>query len=123
MALSLKSSQLIGETGRLLEKNDFTEATPIEVVLATEQHGDDDEASLVDVGPSREMLIFEDIRSIIGLILYSTWPELDTNWELAQAAMAARISAHGRRADPKAWDGYLVLLTLDESAPVRPSPD
>ena len=121
MAPSLKSSQVVGEAKRLLEESLFTFAGHIEVGSAEEQRDTGDEGSeagFVDAGSSREILVFEDARSIVGLVFYPTWAELEANWELAQAAMVVRISEHVRRADPKSWDGYLVLLTLDEPGPV-----
>ena len=118
----LKSSQIIGEAKRLLEQSGFKEADPI-VVGSAREHlsvGDEDEeALLADVGPSGEVLVFEDERRIVGLILYESWSELAGSWEVAQAEMVARISQHLRRSDPKSWDGYLVLMTRDECASVE----
>ncbi len=121
MVPPLKSSQIIGEARRLLEEGGFREADPIVIVAARERGvGDEDqEEPLADVGPSGEVLVFEDERSIVGLILYASWSELEANWELAQAEMVARISQHVRRIDPKSWDSYLVLLTRDETASVE----
>ena len=122
MAPSLKSSQVIGEARRLLEEGGFTKADPIVMVPASERRGvggEDEEALLVEVGTSREILVFEDERSIVGLILYASWADLAAGWERAQAEMVVRISKHVRRTDPKSWDGYLVLLTLDEAAPAE----
>ena len=122
MASSLKPSQVVGEARRLLEEGGFTEADHVEVVPARPWRAVDDEcdeADFVDPEPLREILVFEDERSIVGLIFYPAWGELETNWELAQAAMVQRISAHFRRIEPKSWDGYLVLLTLDEMVPVE----
>ena len=116
---SLNSSQVIGEARRLLEEGGFTEADPIDMVYSIERHGADsegEEAPLVEVVTSGEVLVFEDEYSIVGLSFYASWADLETGWERAQAEMVARISQHMRRADPKSWDGYLVLLTLDEAA-------
>ena len=118
----LKSSQIIGETRWRLEEGGFTEADPIKVVSSSTPRGvgDESEKALVgDAGPSGEILVFEDERSIVGVILYASWAELEAGWERAQAEMVARISQHVRRIDPKSWDGYLVLLTLDEVAPAE----
>ena len=122
MAPSLKSSQIVGEAKRLLEAGQFSDAGHVEAVPACGSSGigeADDQANFADVGPSREILIFEDARSIVGLIFYPTWVELEANWEFAQAAMVMRISEHIRRGEPKSWDGYLVLLTLDEAVPTE----
>ena len=115
MAPSLRPSQVIGEARRLLQEGGFTEADPIEIIHASEHRGvvGDGEEAPLDVETSAEILVFEDERSIVGLILYTSWADLAARWERAQAEMVARISQHLKRADPKSWDGYLVLLTLD----------
>ena len=122
MSPSLKPSQVIGEARRLLEEGGFTEADPIETVLARERRGaggEGEEALSVEVETSGEILVFEDERSIVGLTLYPSWADLAAGWERAQAEMVARISQHVQRADPKSWDGYLVLLTLDKVVPAE----
>ena len=122
MAPSLKPSQVIGEARRLLEEGGFTEADPIEVVLARERRGaggEGEEVPSVEAETLGEILVFEDERSIVGLTLYPSWADLAASWERAQAEMVARISQHVQRADPKSWDGYLVLLTLDTVVPAE----
>lgn len=116
MASSLRPSQVIGEARRLLQEGGFTEADPIEMILASGHRGvvGEGEEVPLDVETSGEILVFEDERSIVGLILYPSWADLAAGWERAQAEMVVRISQHLQRADPKSWDGYLVLLTLDE---------
>lgn len=55
--------------------------------------------------------LFEDVYNVVALVVYETWQELDAGWPAAQAELVELISAHMTRSDPKAWDGYLVLLT------------
>ena len=111
MVSPLKPSQIIGEAKRLLAEGGFREAE-------RKSSGKDEhqEAPLAHEGPLSEVVLFEDERRIVGLILYASWSQLEDNWEHAQAEMVAWISEHMQRSDPKSWDGYLVLLTRDESA-------
>ena len=74
------------------------------------------EAPTVPVDPTTDIRMFEDVRCVVGLVCYSTWPKLEAGWMAAQAAMITRISEHMTRSDPKSWDGYLVLITADEPA-------
>ena len=56
---------------------------------------------------------FEDGYSIVMLVVYNTWSELQRRWTEAQASLVELISDHLTRAEAKSWDGYLVLLTTD----------
>ena len=95
-ASPLRASQILGEATRLLLEGGFREADTLHVQS------------------SRELRIFEDSLCIVGLVYYQTWADLENTWLDAQAVMVEKISTHIRRSDPKAWDGYLVLFTLDE---------
>src|SRR6266849_7632510 len=55
--------------------------------------------------------IFEDPYSVVQLVVYETWTDLDSNWTDAQAVLVEIISKYVVSTEPKAWDGYLVLLT------------
>ncbi len=55
--------------------------------------------------------IFEDPYSVVQLVVYETWTDLETNWTDAQAVLVELISKYVVSTEPKAWDGYLVLLT------------
>jgi hypothetical protein len=55
--------------------------------------------------------IFEDPYSVVQLVVYETWADLETNWTDAQAVLVELISKYVVSTEPKAWDGYLVLLT------------
>jgi hypothetical protein len=57
------------------------------------------------------MKVFEDVYTIVGVVVYETWSELANCWQDAQANIVQLISDHIGAAEPKAWDGYLVLLT------------
>lgn len=45
------------------------------------------------------------------VVVYETWPALVEGWTEDQGRLVGLISAHMTRADAKAWEGYLVLLT------------
>lgn len=55
--------------------------------------------------------LFEDENGIVALVVYETWQDLLSEWESAQAILVDLISKYVSSGEPKAWDGYLVLLT------------
>jgi len=55
--------------------------------------------------------LFEDQFGLVGLAVFETWSRLVEEWADAQGALVELISKHMSRSDPKAWEGYLVLLT------------
>lgn len=55
--------------------------------------------------------LFEDEFGIVKLVVFETWSELVEKWAEAQGVLVELISKHLSRSDPKAWEGYLVLLT------------
>jgi hypothetical protein len=60
--------------------------------------------------PSERALLAEDEYSVIAIVAYETWAQLETEWSDAQAELVALIARRLARSAPKAWDGYLVLL-------------
>ena len=61
--------------------------------------------------PELTSRLFEDSYGIVAVLVYETWAELADTWADAQAALVQTMSAYIRANEPKAWDGYLVLLT------------
>ncbi len=61
--------------------------------------------------------LFEDAYAVVGVVIYETWSELARHWPESQGSLVDTISNRVGKADPKAWDGYLVLLT-----PALPDP-
>lgn len=55
--------------------------------------------------------VFEDPYGVVGVHVYDTWQALEERWHLAQGGLVELISSHFARAESKAWEGYLVLLT------------
>lgn len=58
--------------------------------------------------------LFEDIYSIVGIVIYATGEELIEDWSNAQAVLTRAISDALGRGEAKAAEGYLVLLTSGE---------
>ena len=58
-----------------------------------------------------EARVYEDAYSIVCIAIYETWSDLSSLWVDDQSSLVALISEHFSRTEPKAWDGYLVLLT------------
>ena len=55
--------------------------------------------------------LYEDPYSVVALMVCETWSELESRWTDAQGSLVEVMSAHMVSTDPKAWEGYLVLLT------------
>lgn len=73
-----------------------------------------------EVGPElhlsagSQVRCFEDPVSIVGIVQYQSWSELRDGWIEAQSVLVDLLSQRLDRSDPKSWEGYLVLLTLDQ---------
>lgn len=73
-----------------------------------------------EVGPElslatgSQVRCFEDSVSIVGVVQYQSWGELRDGWIEAQSVLVELLSQRLDRSDPKSWEGYLVLLTLDQ---------
>ncbi len=61
--------------------------------------------------PSERARLFEDPYGLVAVVAYETWRDLDSGWLDAQEVFVEFISQHINRGEPKAWEGYLVLLT------------
>lgn len=61
--------------------------------------------------PTPNYRVFEDDYHLVALVVYETWEKLVSNWMDAQTALVDLMSNYMTSSDPKAWDGYLVLLT------------
>jgi hypothetical protein len=55
-------------------------------------------------------LLAEDASSVVSVVVFETWQQLETEWLDAQADLVDLLSRRLQRSAPKAWDGYLVLL-------------
>lgn len=95
MAQSLTTTQLLAAATELLTGNGYSR-----VDVSTE--------TVVSSAASRT---FEDAYGIVALHIFETWTQLTERWNLAQGALVDVISEHLSRPEPKAWEGYLVLIT------------
>jgi hypothetical protein len=66
------------------------------------------------LGVGEQLRCFEDDVSIVGVAQFRSWSTLRANWLDAQSILVDLLSDRLERSDPKAWEGYLVLLTLDQ---------
>ncbi|MGO9791656.1 MAG: hypothetical protein ACLP8S_19780 [Solirubrobacteraceae bacterium] len=55
--------------------------------------------------------VYEDPYSIVAVAVFETWAALRNQWLARQSALAGLIAENFAKAEPKAWEGYLVLLT------------
>jgi hypothetical protein len=60
---------------------------------------------------AEEGRFFEDAYGVVGVSVYETWGDLAGRWQDAQGDLVRLISEYISKAEAKAWDGYLVLLT------------
>lgn len=70
------------------------------------------ERSVDDRWHASNVRLFEDRFGIVAIVVYETWRDLLSRWPDAQAALVDLISQNVSSNDAKAWEGYLVLLTL-----------
>jgi hypothetical protein len=63
--------------------------------------------------PFANTRVFEDPYSVVAVSAFETWGDLRDGWLDAQAVLVELLSEHFERNEPKAWEGYLVLLTPD----------
>lgn len=66
---------------------------------------------------------FEDAYGIVGVSVFETWGDLAGRWQDVQGALVRLISEYVSKAEAKAWDGYLVLLTPAGSTAGREAVD
>ncbi|MCB1258608.1 MAG: hypothetical protein KDB26_15965 [Microthrixaceae bacterium] len=59
--------------------------------------------------------VFEDAYGVVATAFFSDWPELHASWPDAQGELVEILSQVLDRTEPKAWEGYLVLVV---AAPV-----
>lgn len=94
---------------------------PIEITAAATEHligagyariADDQTGAAAGRGR-----LFEDQYGVALVVVYETWRSLAEGWSDDQARLVELMSAHMTRVDPKAWEGYLVLLCASAPPP------
>lgn len=79
-----------------------------EVLSANSYRVARDITDMVRIG--EQALLAEDAYSVVSVIAFETWQELEAEWPDAQASLVDLLARRLTRSAPKAWDGYLVLL-------------
>jgi len=71
--------------------------------------------SLVNL-PEPHSLLAEDAFGVVLLVVFRLWVDLANRWSDAQDSLVTAMSARLTRSNPKAWEGYLVLMCPEESS-------
>ena len=58
-----------------------------------------------------DILLFEDTFAIVAVGVFESCERLIREWSNCQGWLVETVSSHVSKAEAKAWDGYLVLLT------------
>lgn len=95
MAQQLTGTQLLAAATEVLTTGGYREA----LIPTIDPQG---------TGASR---LFEDAYGIVAIHVYESWRQLTEKWYVAQGQLVDLMSEHLTRPEPKAWEGYLVLLT------------
>jgi hypothetical protein len=84
------------------------------MALASEQLSANGYRVVRDLGfnalPGDRALLAEDEYSVLAIVGYETWVQLEAEWSEAQAELVELFGRRLARSAPKAWDGYLLLL-------------
>ena len=93
----LSGSQLMAASARRLQLSSFDQVADTEDEFGT------------------QIRIFENPLSVVGVAIFETWSQLEARWPAVQGRLVEIMSLNMARTDPKAWEGYLVLMTPDDS--------
>jgi hypothetical protein len=101
----------------------MSELTTTEIVGKAKRTLQEAEYDLRSTPPNRwnerNAYVFEDDYSIVGVVVYETVGKLLDKWTMDQGVLVNLISENVTRSQPKASEGYLVLLTGDVPDPSR----
>jgi len=61
----------------------------------------------------------EDAFGVVLIVAYESWSGLRDGWTAAQGLLVKMLTEKLARGNPKAWEGYLVLLTPTQSGDER----
>ena len=59
--------------------------------------------------------LFEDQYGLVGIFAYDTVDRLIGHWRIAQQKLAAIITAYWSKGEPKTWEGYLTLISVERT--------
>src|SRR5437773_585457 len=91
----LSETQLLAAAGELLSNGGYREVS----------------SERLELFRPDKARVYEDLYAVVCLVVFPTWTELSSKWEDIQADFVELLSKYLVRADAKAWDAYLVLLT------------
>ncbi len=95
---SLTTSSMIALASEVLSANGYRVARDL--------------TDMISIG--EQALLAEDAYSVVSVVAFETWQQLETEWFVAQAELVDLLARRLTRSAPKAWDGYLVLLCAAE---------
>jgi hypothetical protein len=90
---------VVAASRELLSKNGFRIASDLKL----------------DSLPANRALVAEDDYSVIAIVVYESFSELQSEWSGAQADLVNLLAQRLARSAPKAWDGYLILMCVGSS--------
>lgn len=61
--------------------------------------------------PASTSRVFEDPYGIVAAYIFESWNQLLDEWHLAQGELVDLMTETLSRPEPKAWEGYLILMT------------
>jgi hypothetical protein len=94
MDVVLMTSSILAEAARVLTTAGYRQVESVSGLLASDN-----------------ARVFEDSYGIVAVLVYDTWESLGSEWPNAQGALVELMSEKVPSVEPKAWEGYLVLLT------------
>lgn len=97
------------------------ELLPLSVVIALfeEQlaaNGYDTTRSPAVSFPGDQFVVAENPYNVVAVTGFATWAQLASQWFDSQSALVELLGSRLSKSDPKAWDGYLVLI-CESAAP------
>jgi hypothetical protein len=95
MAGELSGTQLLAAASQLLASNGYVGAA----------------IPSADSAQAYASRVFEDRYGIVAICVFDSWALLVQDWPVAQGQLVGLMSETLRRPEPKAWEGYLVLMT------------
>lgn len=70
-----------------------------------------------ELGGPASLRLFEDALGVVAVAVFESWSTLVSDWKEVQAHVVGHISTRVGKSEPKAWEGYLLLMTPDIPPP------
>lgn len=94
-ATQITTTNLIGASAEAFQAGGYRDVDPSRVVG----------------WPAASARIFEDEFGIVAAVAFETWSDLVDNWQDVQSAFVDLITENLSQGIPKAWEGFLILMT------------